>query len=155
MLALIALVQSMPGKQAKILSDENINDLLAFAETTRHPLRNKIIVLLSAKAGLRAGQIAHLTWDMVSEPNGAIGAVVELRDRSAKRGSGRIIPLHPDLRRALAEWRAIAGTIGPVIANDWPRRLLIAFRTADVHHPRCSTGAQSRWFVARCSAARF
>jgi hypothetical protein len=40
----------MAGKQAKILSDANIDDLLLFAETTRQPVRNKVMVLLSAKA---------------------------------------------------------------------------------------------------------
>jgi hypothetical protein len=30
-----------------------------------YPLRNRVIVLLSVKAGLRAGEIAKLTWDMV------------------------------------------------------------------------------------------
>jgi hypothetical protein len=45
-----ARVIAMRGKQAKILSDDNFEDLLLFAETTRHPLRNKVIVLLSAKA---------------------------------------------------------------------------------------------------------
>ena len=49
----------MRGKQAKILSDDNLEDVLLFAETSRHPLRNKVIVLLSAKAGLRAGEIAR------------------------------------------------------------------------------------------------
>ena len=63
----------MAGKQAKILSDANLDDLLLFAETTRQPARNKLIVLLSAKAGLRAGEIAHLTWEMVTDPTGAIG----------------------------------------------------------------------------------
>ena len=58
----------MSGKQAKILSDANIDDLLLFAETTRQPARNKVMVLLSAKAGLRAGEIAHLTWEMVTDP---------------------------------------------------------------------------------------
>jgi hypothetical protein len=32
----------MRGKQAKILSDGNLEDLLLFAETSRHPLRNKV-----------------------------------------------------------------------------------------------------------------
>jgi integrase len=62
----------MRGKQAKILSQDNLEDLLLFAETCRHPLRNKVIALLSAKAGLRAGEIAHLTWAMVTDPTGAI-----------------------------------------------------------------------------------
>jgi integrase/recombinase XerD len=55
----------MPGKQAKILSADQIKRLLVFASTTRNPDRDKLIVLLSLKAGLRAGEIAKLTWDMV------------------------------------------------------------------------------------------
>src|SRR5207244_7990668 len=54
----------MPGKQAKILSTDHIDDLLFFAEKSRSPLRNRLIVLLSTKAGLRAGEIAKLIWDM-------------------------------------------------------------------------------------------
>ena len=61
-------------------------------------------MLLSAKAGLRAGEIANLTWDMVLDPTGEIGRVIELRDRAAKNGSGRLIPIHPDLRDALAAY---------------------------------------------------
>jgi hypothetical protein len=71
----------MRGKQPKILSDDHLEDVLLFAETSRHPLRNKVIVLLSAKAGLRAGEIAHLTWPMVTDPAGAIGTFPELSDR--------------------------------------------------------------------------
>ena len=89
----------MPGKQAKILSLGDVNDLLVFASCTRHPLRNRVIVLLAAKAGLRAGEIANLTWDMVLDPTGDIGTVIELRDIAAKNGSGRLIPVHPDLRK--------------------------------------------------------
>ena len=48
----------MSGKQAKILSKDSCDDLLVFASTTRHPVRNRLIVLLSIKAGLRAGEIA-------------------------------------------------------------------------------------------------
>jgi integrase len=69
--------------------------LLVFANCTRHPLRNRVIVLLAAKAGLRAVEIANLTWDMVLDPTGGIGPVIELRDAAAKNGSGRLIPVHP------------------------------------------------------------
>jgi integrase len=78
----------MCGKQAKILSDDHLEDVLLFAETSRHPLRNRVIVLLSAKAGLRAGEIARLTWAMVTDPRGAIGTFLELPDRAAKKGRG-------------------------------------------------------------------
>jgi len=77
----------MPGKQAKILSTDHIDDLLFFADHTRSPLRNRLIVLLSAKAGLRAGEIAKLTWDMVLGAGGEVGAVLELRDHAALRQS--------------------------------------------------------------------
>jgi integrase len=73
----------MRGKQAKILSEDNLEDLLLIAETGRHPLRNKVMVLLSAKAGLRAGEIARLTWTMVTDPTGNIGTALELPDRAA------------------------------------------------------------------------
>ena len=56
----------MAGKQAKILSLGDVNDLLIFVSCTLHPLRNRVIVLLAVKAGLRAGEIANLTWDMWS-----------------------------------------------------------------------------------------
>jgi integrase len=88
----------MRGKQAKILSGDNLEDLLLFAETSRYPLRNKVMVLLSAKAGLRAAEIAHLAWAMVTDPTGDIGTVLELPDRAAKKRSGRVIPLHEALR---------------------------------------------------------
>ena len=99
----------MSGKQAKILSDTEVNQLLHFARRTRNPLRNRVIVLLSAKAGMRAGEIAALTWDMVLDPQSQIGRVIELRDSTAKKGSGRLIPIHLDLRKALAAWRKSSG----------------------------------------------
>jgi hypothetical protein len=51
----------MPGKQAKILSDQHIEGLLFYAGNSRQPDRNRAIVLLSMKAGLRAAEIANLT----------------------------------------------------------------------------------------------
>jgi integrase len=96
----------MPGKQAKILSVDDINDLLAFTDCTRHPIRNRLIILLSAKAGMRAGEIAKLTWEMLIDPDGSIGSSIELHDCAAKKGSGRRIPIHPTLREALLEWKS-------------------------------------------------
>jgi integrase len=91
----------MAGKQAKILSEDHVKALLLLASASRHPKRNRIIVLLSVKAGLRAGEIAKLTWDMILEPDGSMSVTIELRDGAAKMGSGRRIPLHPELRDAL------------------------------------------------------
>ena len=74
----------MLGKQAKTLSTLDVADLLAFADRSRHPLRNRVMILLSAKAGLRAGEIASLTWDMVVDASGNVSNVIQLRDRAAR-----------------------------------------------------------------------
>src|SRR3984957_6463079 len=98
----------MLGKRAKILSAADVDDLLVFASCTRHRLRNTVMVLLSAKAGLRAGEIANLTGDMVVDANGQGSVLIELVDSAAKKCSGRSIPVHPALAAALAAWRQVA-----------------------------------------------
>ena len=108
----------MAGKKAKILSDDQVERLLLFASTTRNPLRNRVLILLSLKAGLRAGEIANLTWPMVLDPGGEIGPVLELRNHAAKKKSGRLIAMHPDLRDALAAWGDAAVTAGPVVRSE-------------------------------------
>ena len=108
----------MAGKQAKVLSEGDLEDLLLYASASRNPIRNRVIVLLSAKAGLRAGEIANLTWEMVLGPTGAVGTAIELRDHAAKKRSGRLIPLHRDLRDALASWRGITRGTGPVALSE-------------------------------------
>jgi integrase len=113
----------MAGKQAKILSDQAVEDLLFFAETTRHPERNRVIVLLSLKAGLRAAEIANLTWQMIDTPDGEVGTSIELRDAAAKKGHGRRIPIHADLRSALVTSRLKSGSIGPVIRSERGRKM--------------------------------
>src|SRR5579863_5783990 len=109
----------MVGKRAKILSQAQIEDLLFYAQHTRHPVRNQAIVLLSVKAGLRAGEIAKLTWDMVADPTGDIATALELWDRVAKKRSGRVIPLHTNLRDALIDLRDITVDVnGTVIRSE-------------------------------------
>src|SRR6267154_1125109 len=97
----------MSGKQAKTLSTDHIDDLMFFADRSRHPLRNRLVVLLSIKAGLRAAEIAKLAWDMVLDPSGEVGVTLALPDRIAKKGGGRSIPLHGELREALIEARRL------------------------------------------------
>src|ERR1700691_2684775 len=108
----------MSGKQAKILSEQQVEDLLFFAKTTRNPDRNRVIVLLSVKAGLRAAEIANLTWDMVTDPMGNVSPRIELRDHAAKMRSGRTIPMNALVHDALVVWRAKSSSNGPVVASE-------------------------------------
>lgn len=108
----------MAGKQAKILADNDLALVLSSLQTTRHPLRNRLLVLLSVKAGLRAAEISKLDWDMVLDAAGQVGSAIELRDRIAKKGHGRVIPLHPELRTALEAWKTKTTASGPVVKSE-------------------------------------
>src|ERR1700722_10799228 len=108
----------MAGKQAKTLATDHIDDLLFFAERSRHPLRNRLIVLLSVKAGLRAAEIAKLSWDMVLGPSSEVGVAIELQDKIAKKRGGRSIPLHGELQQALIEARKLCKGQGPIIRSE-------------------------------------
>ena len=148
----------MPGKRAKILSRPDVGDLLVYASCTRYALRNTVIVLLSAKAGLRAGEIANLTWDMLLNASGEIGSLIELRDHAAKKCSGRSIPIHPDLAAALAAWRQVAPSSEYVISSErdgpmTPLSIVVWFNRAfkNVGLKGCSSHSGRRTFVTRAA----
>ena len=148
----------MPGKQAKILSDRQIEDLLFFAKTTRAPIRNKVIVLLSVKAGLRAAEIANLTWEMVIEPSGEVAFHIELRDHAAKKGSGRIVPLNGALHEALIELRPSQAPAGPVVRSERGGKMdalsiVVWFNRAykAVGLEGCSSHSGRRTFITRAA----
>src|SRR5579863_6152579 len=108
----------MAGKQAKILTRQQVVAALRRARRGRYPQRDRVMILLSVKAGLRAVEIANLTWSMVLDADRRIGHRIELHDSAAKKGSGRTIPLHPDLRRALVQLRRQTGAEGAVIRSE-------------------------------------
>src|SRR5712671_968537 len=108
----------MAGKQAKILTRQQVVLALRRARRGRYPRRDRVMILLSVRAGLRAGEIAKLTWSMVLDADGRIGKRIELHDSAAKKGSGRTIPLRRDLRRALQQLRRHTGAEGAVIHSE-------------------------------------
>jgi integrase/recombinase XerD len=93
------------GKQAKILSEHQQQALLAWLETRKHADRNRLIVLLSFKSGLRAKEIASLKWSMVMNAEGDIGDHMHLTNEASKGKSGRIIALNKDLKKQLIRVR--------------------------------------------------
>jgi len=148
----------MAGRRAKILSRDALDDLLAYAGHTRKPARNKVIVLLSAKAGLRAGEIAKLTWTMVLGPDGRLGKTIELHDKAAKKGSGRSIPIHPALRRALSLWAAQSDLDGYVVTSErggpmTPLSIVVWFNRAfqSIGLEGCSSHSGRRTFITRAA----
>jgi integrase/recombinase XerD len=85
------------SKHAKILDEKHsLSTVLNALNSTRE----RVMVLLSIKAGLRAVEIAHLTWGCIRESD----SVIELQ--RTKGGKARTVPVNKDLRKALREYRA-------------------------------------------------
>lgn len=148
----------MLKKRAKILSKEQTGDLLSYVNRLRHPTRNKIIVLLSVRAGLRAGEIAALTWPMVLDATGQVAGHIELRDHAAKKQSGRMIPMHRQLKAALTVWRAISDGEGAVVKSERgghmrPGSIVKFFERAyrGLDFKGCSSHSGRRTFITRAA----
>lgn len=75
-------------------------------------------MLLSVRAGLRAAEIAHLTWPMVLAADGSVSTHIELHDAAAKKCSGRIIPMHPSVQEALIRLGSSSHRAGAVIRSE-------------------------------------
>ena len=94
--------------------DEPLRTLVWRLQQTRYPTRNLAIFLLSIKAGLRAKEIANLTWDMVTDAQGQLTNSIHLRNAASKGKSGRVIPLNKELKAALLELQK-QGTASPYV----------------------------------------
>lgn len=116
----------MKSGQANILTPTQLDDLLGYVQrtrlTARHALRDFAVVLLGFKAGLRACEVAGLNWKDMTDPYGRVGKGVFNHDTKetelffevppgiAKKGSGRFLPMHPQLKATLD---ALQLTLGP------------------------------------------
>jgi len=95
---------------------------------------------------------------MVLDPTGAVSSVIELRDIAAKNGTGRLIPVHPDLRHALTAYRSAWTGIGPVVRSErggpmTPLSAVVWFNRAfrNVGLNGCSSHSGRRTFITRAA----
>ena len=124
----------MAGRQAKILTASQLKQALSAASKTRYPTRDRAMLLLSAKAGLRAAEIAGLTWSMILDASGRLTDEIALANDICKQKSGRTIPINLLLRATLIRLRRRTGSKGHVIKSERGERL--------------SAGSVVNWFRA-------
>jgi integrase len=91
--------------------------MLRLGSRTDFSARDRAMILLSIKAGLRACEIARLDWSMVLDARGRVADVMSVRDAIAKKRSGRRIPAHPALRHALTALLKMSDPAGPIIRS--------------------------------------
>lgn len=99
--------QRRDPRRAKILTQENIDAVLAFIEAhSNAPRSDEMKIVLSRYAGLRAAEIAGLTLNAVTTPDGKIGQAIWVSAGIAKGNKTRVIPMHPRIREALLRFTA-------------------------------------------------
>ncbi len=124
------------GKQAKVITPHQERAVLEHLRSTRNPQRDQVMYLLSLKAGLRAKEIAALTWGMITDDSGMVGECIALPDKASKGRSGRTVYLHPDLKAALETLQMIS----PDRRSDWP----VIYST---HNKGLSAASVKEWFA--------
>lgn len=144
------------GQPAKVLTAVEVRRLVAQVAQGQQATRNQVVVALSFKAGLRACEIAGLTWTMVTGADRRLADAIMVSGSIAKNGRGRQIPLHPELRQALnRHWRAEGRPrLGPVIRSQRgehlrPRSVVHLFRRLydELGYTGCSSHSGRRTFI--------
>ena len=94
-------IPKKPEPLPKFLDDRDAARLMAAARASADP-RDRLVVELLARTGMRAGELAGLDADAVVQ----IGAGQWLRIPLGKLRNDRYVPLHPELTELLASWTA-------------------------------------------------
>lgn len=90
-------------KQAKILNTKEFEFLLEHVKKGLHPIRDRAIILLSFKAGLRAAEIAGLARGATTTPSGELGPEIFIGSHIGKKGCSRTVPMHREIKAALSD----------------------------------------------------
>jgi integrase len=153
----------MQGKHAKIVSPLQERAILGSLQTTRYPAWDRVLLLLSLNAGLRAKEMAALTWAMVTDAQGQVSETIHLENRVSKGTTGgRTMPLHPDLQDAITALKTARGDtprpeqavlfsergggLSPATVRLWFHRLYTA-----LHMDGCSSHSGRRTFIIRAA----
>jgi site-specific recombinase XerD len=94
-------IPKKPEPLPKFLDDRDAARLMTAARASSDP-RDRLVVELLARTGMRAGELADLEADAVVQ----IGAGHWLRIPLGKLRNDRYVPLHPELVQLLAAWTA-------------------------------------------------
>jgi len=94
-------IPKKPEPLPKFLDDRDAARLMAAARASSDP-RDRLVVELLARTGMRAGELADLAADAVVR----IGQACWLRVPLGKLRNDRYVPLHPDLVQLTARWTA-------------------------------------------------
>ena len=88
-------------KQAKVLSDKELNKLFKVCELTSYPSRNRLIVAFSFFAGLRAIEIANLKISDVFGTDDTVNDTIVLSAEQTKGSESNVLHIGKKLQREI------------------------------------------------------
>jgi len=106
------------GKQAKTLTEAQEKAVLAYLATGRSPQRNAVMFLLSVDAGLRAKEVASVTWEMVTDSSASLTDEIRLQDKASKGKSGGVVFISKRLADAMRVYAETQKTTGTIIKSE-------------------------------------
>jgi integrase/recombinase XerD len=78
----------MQGQQARTVSPTQERTILEYLHTTRYPSRDRVMLLLSIKAGFRVKEMASLARAMVTNTQGQIAEMMHVPNHTSKGKTG-------------------------------------------------------------------
>jgi integrase/recombinase XerD len=90
--------------QAKVLKEQELKRVLAVVATMKHSQRNKLLVLLSFQAGMRAGEISNLKIGHVLNKDGSVCDRIHLINGQTKGDKQRTVILSQSLQKEILKF---------------------------------------------------
>jgi integrase/recombinase XerD len=149
-----------PCGQAKVLDEQQLRKLLSYVERNRHsPQADRLKILLSFTAGLRACEISGLHIRDVTEADGSTSDSIRIRAGMTKGGRGREIPICGELKDAIddfrsrypqSEWLAVSERYG-YVKHQAPNSVTVWFHWLyrQCGLEGCSSHSGRRTFITR------
>ena len=95
--------EDVMSKQAKTFTANEIRRVLDFVATRRHALRNRAMVLITFYCGLRAKEVANLTYADVLTNENTVKSEIRLDVEQTKGNYGRVLFVNEKLKKELQE----------------------------------------------------
>ncbi len=141
-----------------MLSDGELDRVLQAIAERRHAERNRVAILLSHFAGMRAAEIANLDLADVLDDSGRVREHLVLRPADAEHVETRLLPVSSRLRQELERYVAtLRGRYNrPFLMSQKRTRFsaktlctLLSELHAKAGIPGASSHSGRRWFISR------
>lgn len=116
----------MAIKRAKTFDERQFNKLIDHVSVSSlMPIRDRLIIALSFKAGLRVGEIAKIKISAMTDVEGNIDKVIKIFSDVGKKQRMRDIPMNPLIAEYLADFREAYPNATVVAISSQPFRSYI------------------------------